>query len=165
MGWEMHFRKFEQADAEFCFKVRNAAFIKLFYDEIGADIVTLCVNAYMPSDYIKMSDEMEIFIAENNNLPVGFLTIKRTDQTHAEIPLIYFDLNHTGKGIGTISIKFIENWIVTNWKEVDILWLDTIIPKYNSGFYKKVGFTESGKSECEFNGLKVPSVRFSKKLK
>lgn len=123
------------------FNFRSAAFIKLFYVEIGVDIVTLCVNTYMPCDYIKMYDEMEIFIVENDNLPVGFLNIKRTDKTHIEIPLKYFDLKHSGKGIGMISIKFIENWIVTNWKEVDILWLGTIIPKYNGDFYNKVGFT------------------------
>ena len=161
----MKFRKFTPDDCEFCFKIRSTAYIKLFYDELDSDAVATCINTFMPSDYIKMKDDQEIFIVEYENTPIGFLTIKRTNNTEVEIPLIYFDLNHLGKGAGTASIKFIEEWVLTNWQDVDTLWLDTIIPQYNSGFYKKAGFTENSETQCDFNGKKVKAIRFTKKIK
>ena len=56
----MVFRKFKNADAAFCLKTRSAAFIQKFYNEIGAEAVTVGVNAFMPEDYIRMSNDMEI---------------------------------------------------------------------------------------------------------
>ena len=156
------FREFRNEDAEFCFKTRSAAFIEKFYDEIGPQIVSLCVNVYMPDDYIDLSRNMEIFILEDSGEKVGFVTVKRIEKEVAEIPLIYLSLDSLGKGYGRRLIEYIEEWVKNNWPDVNKLFIDTIIPNYNSGFYKKMNFTEVGGSVCVFSGEKVRARRFEK---
>ena len=160
----MKIREFKAEDAEFCFKVRSNVYIQKFYNELSLKEIASCVNTYMPKDFIHMAKKVEFFIVEKNDLPIGFFTIKRINQNKAEIPLIYIDLNHQGKGIGKICIHFIENWITSNWKEVNRLFLDTIIPKNNRGFYEKVGFVPIKETLCEFQGLEIKALRLSKKL-
>ena len=52
-----------------------------------------------------------------------------------------------------------------NWEEVTKLFVDTIIPKYNSGFYEKLGFKPIGDGYCEFLGHKIKALRLAKKIK
>ncbi len=160
----MKFREFSNEDAEFCFKTRSAAFIEKFFNELGPEIVTLCVNAYMPQDYINFSNSMKIFIAEDSGEKVGFVTAKRIDTETAEIPLIYFKLNKLGKGYGKRTMEFVEEWIKANWKEVKKIFLDTIIPIYNGDFYRKMNYKETGESVCTFSDQKVRAVRFEKNV-
>jgi GNAT superfamily N-acetyltransferase len=160
----MEFKAFKNEDAEFCFKTRSAAFIEKFYDELGPDIVALCVNAYMPGDYINFSKSMNIFIAEDSGEEIGFVTVKRIDTVTAEIPLVYFKLDKLGKGYGSRAMEFIEDWVKTNWKEVKKIFLDTIIPMYNGGFYLRVKYNKIGESTCTFSGRKVKAVRFEKHI-
>ncbi len=161
----MEYREFKNDDAEFCFKTRSAAFIEKFYSELGPKVVSLCVNAYMPQDYINLSKNMKIFIVEDAGEKVGFFTIKRIDTETAEIPLIYFKLNKLGKRYGKRSIEFIEEWVKAYWKEVKKIFLDTIIPIYNGNFYRKMNYTEADKTICTFSGQRVKAVRFEKCLK
>jgi len=161
----MKFREFRNEDAAFCFKTRSAAFIEKFYNEIGSQIVALCVNSYMPQDYIEFSKNMKIFILEDLGERVGFLAVKRIEKEVAEIPLIYFSLNKIGKGYGRRSIEYIENWIKENWKGVNKIFLDTIIPDYNGGFYSKMKYKEIEESVCTFSAQKVRAKRFEKRIK
>ena len=161
----MEIRRFSLSDAEFCFKIRSRIFIEKFYRELSSEVVTEAVNAYMPDDYIRMSHEKEFFIVEENGLPVGFFTLERKDNITAEIPLIYIDLTFIRKGIGKACILFIEEWVSSNWKEVETLMVDTIIPKYNSGFYQKLGFSKTEETFCNFPHLKIKASRFCKVLK
>jgi GNAT superfamily N-acetyltransferase len=161
----MRFREFKAIDAEFCFMVRSNAFIKEFHNELTPEEIAACVNAYLPNDYIRISDEMPHFIVEENDVSVGFFNLKHKDKYTAELPMIYLDLEYLGKGIGSACISYIEKWIAINWKEVNTLIVDTVIPKYNSGFYKKVGFIPVGESFCDFRGLKVKALRLKKDIK
>ena len=161
----MKFREFRNEDAEFCFKTRSAAFIEKFYNEIGPRIVSLCVNAYMPNDYIEFSRNMKMFILEDSGKKLGFVTVKRIEKEVAEIPLIYLCLDSLGKGYGRSSIEYIEKWVKDNWKDVNRLFVDTIIPDYNSDFYKKMKYVEAGDSICMFSGQKGRARRFEKFIK
>lgn len=160
----MRVRRFTTADAEFCCKVRNSAYIVEFYQELGPHAVAAGVNAYTPADYARMSDEGEVFIVEVGEHPVGFFTLKRASRTRAELPLIYLDLGHMNKGIGRQCIRYIEDWIRSNWSEVSTLFVDTIIPNYNGEFYRKAGFRQVGETVCEFPEQSVPAIRFEKQL-
>lgn len=160
----MNIRLFSPRDAEFCFKVRSKAFIEKFYDELNAEEVAACVNAYMPDDYIKIAKEIPFFVVEENGILLGFFTIKRKNFNTAELPLIYVDLDNLCKDIGSACIKFLESWIALNWKEVDTLIVDTVIPKNNSGFYEKVGFIPAEETFCDFPELSVRALRLIKKL-
>lgn len=160
----MVFREFKKSDAVFCFKVRSAAFIRIFYDEIGPDAVSAGVNAYMPEDYIRMSKKAKIFMVEENCEKIGFVSVKKINNKTAEIPLIYFDLKYIGKGYGSEAMRLVEKWIKENWPDVNKIFLNTIIPKYNSRFYRKMGYKKAGESKCVFQDLEVKSVRFEKKL-
>ena len=161
----MNFREFNNEDAEFCFKTRSAAFIQEFYNELDPEIVTLCVNAYMPKDYINFPKSMKVFIAEDSGEEIGFVTVKRIDAATAEIPLIYFRLEKLGMGYGKKSMEFLEEWVKTNWIEVKKIFLDTIIPIYNGDFYRKMKYSEAGESICNFSGQRVKAVRFEKYIR
>ena len=160
----MNIRKFKPADARFCFKTRANPFIQKFNGELSPEAVSAGVNAYMPEDYIQMSKEMEFFIAEENQEPVAFFTIKRLSQTAAEIPLIYVDMNHLGKGLGSICIRYIVSWIRSNWKEIRELVVETVIPDYNSDFYQRMGFIPSGETTCEFPDMSLKAQRLIKAI-
>jgi GNAT superfamily N-acetyltransferase len=117
----------------------------------------------MPSDYVKMMSSARIFIVEESNHKAGFFTLKKVGHK-AEIQLIYFDAGVINKGFGSKSMEFIENWIKENWQTTTHIFLDTIIPKYNGGFYEKMGYTNLGISNCSFSGKHVAAIRFEKKL-
>lgn len=158
------FRCFQTHDAEFCYNTRRSAYVHEFPGELSPQEVTAAMNAYSPADYIRMAEHMPFFIVESNNKRVGFFTLKRLDMHTAEIPLVYISLDSIGKGLGSACITFIEKWIPENWPDIRLLIVDTIIPKYNSGFYQKVGFTSGEHVFCKFGELKVNAVRLMKQL-
>jgi GNAT superfamily N-acetyltransferase len=119
----------------------------------------------MPQDYIEFSKNMKIFILEDLGEKVGFLAVKRIEKEVAEIPLIYFSLNKIGEGYGRRSMEYIEDWIKENWKDVNKIILDTIIPDYNGSFYSKMKYKEIGESVCAFSDQKVRAKRFEKMIK
>ncbi len=158
----MKFRPFEPEDAVFCFRLRSNAFIRKFYGELTGEEVAAAVNAYMPDDYIRMARKNPIFIIEKDDTPTAFFSLKRIDERTAELPLIYIDLDFLGAGIGSACVEYMEKWLQDNWPEVDTLIVDTVIPKYNSGFYKKTGFEEAESTYCEFLGRKIKALRLIK---
>ena len=160
----MNIRKFKPDDAETCFRLRSNAFIQKFHNELSLQEIASAVNAYMPIDYIRMAEEMPFFIVEENDRISGFFNLKQKDARTAELQLIYIDLDTLGKGIGSACIDYIEGWLSSNWKEVNKLIVDTVIPKYNSKFYEKAGFKPMGDVYCEFPGNKIKALRLAKKL-
>ncbi|UCC13038.1 MAG: GNAT family N-acetyltransferase [candidate division WOR-3 bacterium] len=158
-------RWFRPDDAEFCYNTRRSAYNHEFTDELSEREITAAVSAYEPVDYIHMAERMPFFVAELHTECVGFFTLKRLDTYTAEIPLIYITLENIGTGIGSTCIEYIEQWIREHWPDVNTLTVDTIIPKYNSGFYKKVGFTTDKQVFCEFKGLTVKALRLIKHLR
>lgn len=157
-------RRFRFEDAEFCFRCRASAYIIAFRHELSPEVVAAGVNAYLPADYVRMAEKTEFFIAERDGRPAGFFTIRRLDEVTAEIPLIYFDLARLGQGLGTWSIRFVREWIGARWPEVATLVVDTIIPVYNGGFYRRCGFRQARAVTCELHGLPVPAIRFEMAL-
>lgn len=160
----MHFRKFRKNDEDFCFKVRARAFVKFFHKELGPEITSLGIISLAPEDYLKLSREINIFIAEDEGERIGFFSLKKVNESIAEIPLIYFDPYKTGRGYGSAAMNYLENWVRENWPHVKSIFLDTIIPEYNGGFYTKMGYLKRGYSVCRFFTTKVPAVRFEKTL-
>lgn len=160
----MKVRPFQGSDAVFCFRLRSSAFILKFYGELTPQEVCAAVNAYMPEDYIRMARETAFFMVERNGVATGFFNLKRKSKTVTELCLIYVELDHLGEGHGSACIRYIENWLSQNWPEVNTLIVDTIIPKYNSGFYKKVGFAPRESTYCEFLGQKLKALRLVKKI-
>lgn len=160
----IHIRYFKARDAKICFRIRRAAFIKKFHRELGARATAAGVNAFMPDDYVRMAQTEPFFVAEDTGDVIGFFTLERKDTRVAEIPLIYIDLNQIGKQIGQTLIEYIEQWVTTNWPDVTTLIVDTVIPEYNGGFYKKVGFIPAGDAACSFGDIQVRALRLEKKL-
>ena len=161
----MKVRPFQETDAVFCFRLRSSAFIQKFYGELTPQEVSAAVNSYMPDDYIQMARETTFFIVEQNGAPIGFFNLKQKNKSTAKLPLIYLDLNRLGEGIGSACMDYIEKWLLENWLEVNILIVDTVIPKYNSGFYKKVGFKPGESTHCELLGQKLKALRLVKKIR
>jgi len=160
----MKIRPFKPIDAEFCFKTRSSAFVQKFYEEIGSEAVAAGLKAYMPDDYDRMAEENPTFIVESMGSPIGFFSIRRESITEAELFLLYLDIDHRGQGIGCACIDFMENWIKQNWSEVDTFFLDTVVPRYNSGFYEKTGFQPQEEVVCAFPGVQVNALRMNKPL-
>jgi hypothetical protein len=59
-------------------------------------------------------------------------------------------------------MEYTEEWICKNWKGVKKIFLDTIIPEYNGGFYKKMNYQETDESVCVYSGTEVKARRFEK---
>ena len=157
-------RSFETRDATTCFKIRSTAFIQEFYGELGARATAAGVNAYMPEDYVRMAQETPFFVAEDAGSIIGFFAIQRRDTLVAEIPLIYIELGQLGKKTGQTIIEYIEQWLTANWPEVTTLIVDTVIPEYNGGFYRKAGFIPAGDAICNFPDLQLPALRLKKMI-
>ena len=160
----MNFRPFIPEDAAFCFRVRSNAFIQKFYGELTPQEVSAGVNAYLPNDYTRMAEDTPIFIVEENGGPVGFFLLVRVGPTKAELPQLYIDPGHLAKGIGSACIRFMEKWLLSNWTGVDTIIVDTVIPKYNSGFYQKTGFSPDSETYCQFPEKRVKALRLRKRI-
>ncbi len=157
-------RPFKDSDAETVFKLRAEAFVTQFYEELGPERCAAGINAYMPSDYLRMAKDMKFFIAEDQGAPVGFYTIKLDDEKTAELLFMYISTKSLRRGIGAQLIHHSEDWIRKNWTAVKTYVVDTGIPKYNGDFYRRMGFVDSGKSACPFPDLPIPALRLSKNL-
>lgn len=157
-------RPFRDSDADTVFRLRAEAFVTQFFEELGPERCAAGVNAYMPSDYLRMATEMKFFIAEDTGIPLGFYTIKRIDESTAELLFIYVSTKYLRQGIGSRMIRHSEEWIRSNWPGVGTYLVDTGIPKYNGDFYRRMGFTDAGASACPFPNLPIPALRLSKRL-
>ena len=160
----MKIKKFTANDAEFCYHTRTAAFKEKFIPEIGSNAAAIAGEAYQPEDYIRLANSMQIFIIHEHDKREGFFTIKIVNCFTAEIPLIYISLDSLGQGYGSFAMRYIEQWLQQNQPQIKTIFLDTIIPKYNGGFYKKMGYRQSGSSFCTFGSLRIPAIRFEKSL-
>lgn len=111
-------RPFEKTDAETVFKLRAAAFVTQFLNELGPERCAAGINAYKPSDYARMAESMQFFIAEEAGTQVGFYTIRLDDLHTAELLFIYIANSHLHRGIGRELIRHSEEWIRKNWPDV-----------------------------------------------
>jgi hypothetical protein len=102
----LQIRPFESSDAEFCFRLRAEAFIKIFYDEIGPEAVAAGVNAYMPADFVRMAKTMPWFVAQDRFEPIGFCTIRMLDTQTSELLFLYVKLSRIGQGVGSYLLRF-----------------------------------------------------------
>ncbi len=160
----MHIRAFRESDAPVCRRIRIEAFEKLFLEELGPRGVAAGVAAFADEDYRRMAREGAFFVVEREGRTVGFITLQRHEPRVAEIGLIYIDLAHIGQGLGRACLRHAELWLGEAWPEVDTLWVDTIIPRTNGGFYRRMNFEEAGESVCRFPDLDLPATRFVKAL-
>jgi len=157
-------RPFAPGDAEFCFKARSEAFVRIFYDEVGPEVVAAGVNAHMPSDYEWMAGTMHCFIAEVASEPVGFCTVRILDENTAELLFLYIEVDRVGTGIGSCLERYAEDWLAANHPEITELIVDTIIPRYNRAFYEKIGFIFVEERTYSYPGTKVRAVRLAKRI-
>lgn len=164
MNEELTIRDFRPVDAETCFRIRSAGFIRYFTQHIGTKMVTALVNSYMPSDFIRMSETMQWLICEDTDGIAGFCTINFLDTTTAEILFLYVSVDHHGKGIGSKLIEVSESWLRENRPEIKQLVLDTVVPRYNQAFYEKQRFNVTGHQTCIRDGMEIPSVKMTRVL-
>lgn len=158
-------RPFRPEDAEACFRIRAEAYIREFYEELGPEGVSAGVNAYMPDDYVSMSETMPSFVAELEGDVAGFCMIRFLDAATAEMLLIYVCLALLGQGIGTRLARHAEAWLVEHRPQVTKMVVDTIIPRYNQAFYERLGYAPLGDHPFQFPGRRVRAVRLSKRLR
>ncbi len=160
----MNFRTFAYEDALFCYTIRKRAFTEQFVNELTPAEIAACVDAYALYDYVRMQKAGEFFIAEEDGVPRGFFTLKRRTRRETEIPLIYLDPDHRGRGLGQACMRWLEQWVAANWTEATHLVVDTVIPQANSGFYEALGFTNAGETVCYFPDLDLKATRFIKSI-
>ena len=157
-------RNFESSDAETCFRIRVEAFVKLFYDEIGPDGVVKGINAYLPIKYIQMDETIPIFVAVDSKAQIGFIASRFIDRTTIEILFLYIRLDYLRKGIGTKLVRYLEDWIRKQHPEINRIIVDTAVPKYNQKFYKQIGYSIVGESECQYPDGSLKAIRLTKEL-
>lgn len=158
-------RPFTAADAEDCFRIRTEAFLQEFFYEQDPAVIAAGINAYLPSDYIRMSETAYACVATDEDRVIGFFVLKILDPATAELMLLYLASGYKGKGIGTLLIDHMESWLGEYHPGVSQVELDTIVPGYNQKFYEKMGYVEDGESELRYPGMTVKAVRMAKKLR
>lgn len=152
----------EEIDA--CLRLRAEAFIQIFHAEIGLQAVAAGVTAYPPGRMSALMEEMPCPVATLEERVIGFLLPRRLDATTVEIAMLYVDLDHVRRGIGTRLLHHLEIWLREHEPTVTRLVLDTVIPRYNQAFYERLGFAATGRSCCAYHCLRVPAIRLEKPL-
>ena len=159
---EIH--RFTAADAEACVGIRTEAFLHVFCEEMGAEAVAAGIDAYTPSDFVRMAEEMDLFVATAAQEVVGFCAIRLLDGATAEILFLYVALGRQGRGIGSHLAHHAEKWVAEQYPDVRGLELDTGVPRYNSAFWEKHGFKKVGESVLTYPSHAARAVRFRKNL-
>lgn len=145
--------------------MRAGAFVQEFYGELGPKAVAAGINAYMPRDYVRMAETMPTFVAVDQQEPIGFVTVRFTDEATSEMLFLYVKLDRTGRGVGSELLRFAEQWVRKEHPQINQMVVDTAVPRYNQGFYEKLGYKPIGESECPFPDGPVRAVRLGKDLR
>jgi GNAT superfamily N-acetyltransferase len=161
---EITIRDFRPGDAETCFRIRADGFIQSLGEYLGPPATAACVNAYMPSEFLRMSDTMEWFVAEQNDETVGFCTVEYLNDSTAELLFLYVALDRHGSGVGSQLIRHAENWLREHRPEVGEFVLDTVVPEYNQAFYEKMGFAAIRERGIVRNETAIKATQMGKTL-
>jgi len=161
---DISIRPFTAADAEECFRIRTKAFIIDFYPYLEPEAVASGINAYLPSNYMRMDEAMHAFVAADIGTIAGFYFLKILDRSTAELALLYVRDGYKGKGIGSLLLQHMEGLLRDRYPEIVHIVLDTIVPRYNGKFYEKMGFVPEHESTLCYPDLKVAAIRMSKEL-
>ena len=156
--------QFKPIATDRCIKLRTEAFNKLFLKEIGRDAVIASAGAYAPEDIIRLAESNPFFVAEVQKELVGFIGSKIHDENTIEILFLYVHLGFLKQGIGSGLLGHFEEYITKNLPNINLIVVDTIIPKYNQKFYEKMGYVKAGDSFCNYPSGKVRAVRLQKRL-
>ncbi len=159
----MAIRAFSPSDAGPCLEIRRQAFANVFGDELGADDIRAGLSAYGPSDLIRMSEHGKSFVAQDDG-PIGFCTVQRKDSITVDLVLVYVKLDRLKQGLGAALVEHAEHWVSSHW--ADVVWFDveTVIPKYNRGFYEHLGFRSMGKTRVQFPGKAVQALHLRRRI-
>ena len=157
-------RPFTATDAEDCFRIRTEAFVREFYPHQDPAVIAAGINAYMPSDYVRMGETMIAYVAADEGNIIGFFVVKLLDAATAELMLLYVKGGYKGEGIGSLLLNYMENLLRDRYPEIHRVELDTIVPGYNGKFYEKMGFFQAGESELQYPDRIVKAVRMAKNL-
>lgn len=157
-------RPFGAADAEACFRIRTEAFVRDFYPHQDPQVIAEGINAYLPSDYVRLGETARVRVATDVDQVVGFYVVRFPEPGVAELMLLYVKAGYKGQGLGTLLLRHLESWLAESHPEVRRVVLDTIVPGFNGQFYEKQGYAADGVSELRYPGLTVKAVRMAKKL-
>ena len=160
----MEIRKFKTTDAEAVFVMRAEAIMVAFRDYVSDATAFSMLKAFLPSTYIKEARERDLFVVESGKELVGFFSIEMKTKTKAYIKFFYIKLSETKKGLGRTIITFIEKWLKLHHPEAVAIQVDTAVPNYNGGFYKKMGFLPASELFYNYVGRKGRLMRLEKPL-
>jgi ribosomal protein S18 acetylase RimI-like enzyme len=158
-------RPFQTQDADACFRIRSDAFVQVFYDLLGPEVTAAGVNAYMPHDFASMAQNLPTFVATLQDEPVGFLMLRIHDLRTAELFLLYIRLAHLRRSIGTQLVRHTESWLHVQYPKMLEIFVDTIVPGYNAGFYERLGYATVGEHLYRLSGKSVRAIRLRKRMK
>ncbi len=158
-------RGFRPDDAEACFRIRAEAFVKRFYAEIGPEGVVAGINAYLPSDYVRLAESSPTFVAVQEEVVIGFVTLCFVDDTTSRILFLYVRLDRTGEGIGSALVRFLEEYVRKEHPHIRQIVLNTAVPRYNQAFYERMGYVRRGESVCQYPDGPVTAIRLVKELR
>lgn len=95
----------------------------------------------------QMKDGAQFIIVYENDLPVGFASIKQTDITTYKLDKIYILQSQQGKGTGKFLLHHIINEIQK--RNATILWLQVKRDNPARSFYEKNGFKVKGEADFD----------------
>ncbi len=118
----MMFKYLKKGDSVYCEKI-----LRSLPDWFGIEKSTV--------DYIKQSKELPMIVAFENDIPIGFISIKHHSPYTSEVYVMGVIPSHRQKGVGTSLLRETEK--VLSQKGVEFLQVKTVSPDNENEFYKK----------------------------
>ena len=144
--------------------IRLEAFVREFRDEIGPEGVQAGLTNYTVADLASMAREMGFLVAEEGGAPVGFCVVEVKSETTAEIAMLYVGRHSAGRGVGRQLVSAAEQWVKDRYPWVSFLIAESCTPKYNGGFYEKLGFRKVSDVMLPFPTILLRGVRYGRRV-
>lgn len=152
------------SDGVTCHRLRRDAFLEVFSEILPDKDVRAGADSYDVSEFADRIGTMETIVATMEGNIVGFCTIRIDSPECAEVLYLYIDPQHRGAGIGSSLIHHAEKRVSDSYPGLASLYLDTVVPEYNRGFWEAMGYRYIGPSTCDYPNAKIPADRLEKKI-
>jgi ribosomal protein S18 acetylase RimI-like enzyme len=154
-GAAIGIRAYQPSDASACHALRRAAFLGAFGEFLSPEEAQAGADSYDAAEYAARIGGMTTWVAVRDRAIVGFCAVRVHPQARAEVAYLYVGEEHRGAGLGSRLLRHAEKYISEAHPDLAAFFMDTVVPKYNQGFWERMGYRVVGKSGCEYLEIKA----------
>lgn len=157
-------RDYTWGDGIICYDLRRSAFLNVFSKNLSPTEIRAGADAYRANEFADRIGGMETYVATIGGDVAGFCTIRVDTSIRAEILYLYINSGLRGIGVGSQLLQKAERRVLESHPKLTTLYLDTVVPGYNQGFWERMGYRYTGPSTCNYPGGTIPATRLEKIL-